>query len=90
MFKCVAGAVFAMLWYVVWCGVVWCGCCLWLLLLVIVVSVAGCVVPPFTRVCLNFNHLDLQSRRGDIILATFKRVMVTSAVFRVSLKFSPR
>ena len=41
---------------------------------------AGYPEPPFTRVCLNFNHLDIQTNRGRHHLATIKRVMVTPAV----------
>ena len=36
---------------------------------------AGYREPPFTGACLNFNHLDMQSRCGDINLAAFMMVL---------------
>ena len=70
----------------VWCGVMVSCCVVAILLLCDGVSslccwlCVCCVKAPYTRVCLNFNHLHIHSRHGDIIFATFKRVMVTPAV----------
>ena len=35
---------------------------------------AGHPEPPITHVCLNFNCIDIQSGRADIILSTFKEI----------------
>ena len=44
------------------------------------------LLPPFSRVCLNFNHFDIQSRNQDIWPPS-KRVTVTPAVCPRSFEF---
>ena len=39
------------------------------------------ILLPFASIRLNFNHLDIQNRRGDINWLPFMRVMVTPAVY---------
>ena len=58
---------------VVWCGVVWCGVVLWC---GVVWCGCGCGCG---CVRLNFDHLDIQSRRGDVFWLPL-REMVTPVV----------
>ena len=60
------------------CGLIVCGCC------VVVVVLCFCCV------CLNVDHLDIQSRRGAIIRLPLKGPWLLMSFVRACLKFSPR
>ena len=53
-------------------------------------GVAGYPEPPFTRVCLNFNHLDIHTRRGDAIWPPSRGSRLLLPFVLTCLNFSPR